>query len=158
MTALSIRNDSGDRGLHVCIWHASNAFASDGDAPWLDESGAPSTERSRTHPLAPGRSLELDATRELALTVYPEGAGGVAALFAPLMRALARKVSHDDARSASAIAVAFTLASLHAQAALRVRVFASPTFQFSPLREFSLAPGNTMQLSTGENGISIRVG
>jgi hypothetical protein len=157
MTTLRTRNDSDDGELLVCIWHATNPLASDGDSQWLDETGAPTTDRSRVHRVAPGRALELDAGRGLALTLLPKGAGAASVLFKRLMHLFDRGVAQDDAKPGRAAPVAFSLASVNAKTALRVRVFASAAFQFSPLRELSLAPGDVVQLSTGEKGISMRV-
>ncbi len=52
----------------------------------------------------------------------------------------------------------FTIACVNAQAALRVRVFAGSAFQFVPLREESIRTGEAVQLSTGVDGISLKIG
>jgi hypothetical protein len=130
---------------------------SDGDSPWLDETGAQTSERSRDHAVAPGQSLLLELRGEIALTVLPEGAGGPSEFFKPLLRVFCGGESNARDERAQAAAIDFSLATENVTRAVDVRVFASAAFPFSPLREFSLAPGECAQLSTGEKGISLRV-
>jgi len=155
MTTLGVLNHSAVCALIARVWHPSNPFMSDGDSPWLDEQGAPTSERSHDHAVAAGQPLELDVRREIALTLFPDGAGGAAEFFKPLLRVFGGGGAHEVGVPASAID--FSVVNGNATGALQVRVFASAAFQFSPLREFFLAPGESARLSTGEKGISLRV-
>ena len=154
MTMLRIRNGDAARALVVRVWHRSNAFMSDGDSPWLDEDGAPTSVRSHDHSVPPGETFELAVHEELALTMLPDAAGEPGGIVDSVRRYF-RTGSTD---SGGAVAGApFSLANM-ATVPLRVRVFASATIQFSPLRECLLGPGETLELSTGDEGISVRVG
>ena len=157
MTALRIRNDSTDRALLVHIWYATNPLASDGDNRWLDEKGQSAPSGSRIECLSPGKLIELDAARVLSLTLSPQGTEGVAALFERLMGVFGADVARGRPSRGTA-AVPFTIACVNAQAALRVRVFAGSAFQFVPLREESIRTGEAVQLSTGVDGISLKIG
>jgi hypothetical protein len=153
MTAL-LRNADAQHTLVVRVWHRSNAFMSDGDAPWLDDDGAPTSARSRDHAVPPGETLSLALRQELALTLLPAASSEPTGIVDSVRRYL-RTGSTDSGCAADG--VPFSLAN-GGNLPLRVRVFASATFQFSPLQELLLAPGEIVRLSTREEGISVRVG
>lgn len=155
-SVLRIRNDDAARAVVVRVWHRSNAFMSDGDSPWLDETGVPTTERSRDHSVPPGQALELAVQEELALTVVPDSAAESMGIV-DSVRGYLRTGSTASGTAANAGADSpFSLANA-GTAPLRIRLFESSTFQFSPLREFALPAGEMAALSTGAKGISVRV-
>jgi len=154
MSTLRIHNADPVHVLVVRIWHRSNAFMSDGDWPWLDETGTPNAQRSRDHSVPPGESLEFAVHEEPAVTVLPDVVGEPTGIVDSVRRYF-RTGSTDSGGAADG--VPFSLANA-GTALLRVRIFASATFQFSPLREYSIPPGGAVQFSTGEEGISVRVG
>jgi hypothetical protein len=153
MTTLRLRNADPARTLVVRVWHRPNALMSDGDLPWLDEDGAPTASRSRDHTAAPGGALALVVREGLAFTVVTDGPAQRRGL-TDAVRDFLRTGSTDSGGGAGG--ASFSLGNESA-AALRVRVFASATFQFAPRQEIELAPGDTTVLSTGEGGISVRV-
>jgi hypothetical protein len=158
MSALRITNRSKARALVARVWHRSNPLMSDGGSPWLDDAGAPTSERGHDHVIAPSQSLALDAPGEIALTLFPKGARGPAAFLKPLLRIFGGSEGGEgDSGSEQTLTIDFSLASGNPMGALQVRVFASAAFQFSPLREIYLAPGESANLATGEKGISLRV-
>jgi hypothetical protein len=154
MKALRVRNADSASALVVRVWHRSNAFMSDGDLPWLDQDGAPTAERSRDHLLSPGATLELAIHDELALTVLPDAAGETTGIAASVRRYFRAGAAGDGV--GAGLAAPFSLAGV-GDMPLRIRLFASATFQFSALRECSLAPGETLELAAGDAGVSARV-
>jgi hypothetical protein len=98
--------------------------------------------------------LPLAGREGLALTLLPAASGEPPGIVDSMRRYL-RTGSTDSGSVADG--VPFSLAS-GGNIPLRVRVFASATFQFSPLQELLLAPGEIVRLSTREEGISVRVG
>lgn len=154
MPALRIRNTDPAHTLVVRVWHRSNAFMSDGDSPWLDEAGAPTGARSRDHAVPPGETLPLALREELILTLFPAASGEPTGIVDSVRRYLRTGATESGS---AADGVSFALAN-GGNMPLRVRVFASATFQLSPLQEFLLAPGEIVELSTREEGISVRAG
>lgn len=152
MSTLRIHNTDPARDLVVRVWHRSNAFMSDGDAPWLDADGAPTGERSHDHSTPPGATLALAVRDELAFTVLTDAAAEAQGI----VGSVRRYFRTGSTVSGGSDAAPFSLTN-EADPPLRVRVFASATFQLSPLREYSLGPGEAVDLSTGESGISVRV-
>lgn len=104
---------------------------SDGDSPWLDEAGAPTSARSRDHCVAPGEAIALPVREELSFVVLTDANGGAG--------------------------VAPFLLGNEALVPLRVRVYASAVFPFSPRHEFVLAPGESRSLTHTRAGTSVRV-
>jgi hypothetical protein len=151
---LRIRNADPKRALVVRVWHRSNAFMSDGDSPWLDGDGTPTSERSHDHAVPAGETLALEVREELAFTVLTDGTGPPKGLTDAVRDFLRTGSTDPDGHAGTAL---FSLTNETA-GPLRVRVFASATFQFSPLWECSLSAGQAADLSTGEAGISVRVG
>jgi hypothetical protein len=107
--------------------------------------------------LSPGQTQELVVNEVVALTVLPASVGEPAGIVDSVRRYFHTGSTDSAASVEAATAVPFSLANA-GTAPLGTRLFASATFQFSPLREFALAPGEPAQLSTGEEGISVRVG
>jgi len=157
MSTLRVRNHSAAGTLIVRVWHPSNPFMSDGDLPWIDEDGAPTATRTRDHSVPPGETLEFAAQDELALTVLTAAEGEPKGIVDSVRRYFRTGSTDSGTAVEPEHAAPFSLANM-GTAPLRVRVFASATLQLSPLRECSLAPGETTTLSTGEDGISVRVG
>jgi hypothetical protein len=151
-SALNVRNDDPTKALVVRVWHRSNAFMSDGDAPWLDADGAQTGERSHDRFLAPGETLDFPVLEELGLTLLAGGQGEARGIV-DSVRGYFRSGSTDSGGADAQFSLTNT-----GSARLRVRVFASATLQISPLREISLEPGEAAGLSTGAEGISVRVG
>ena len=156
MTTLRVRNADPTHAVVVRVWHPANAFMSDGDSPWLDEDGAPTSARSHDHSVPPGATLELSMREALALTVLAAGTGAPTGIVDSVRRYFRAGSTDSGADVDTAYGAPFSLANM-GTAPLRVRVFASATFQLSPLREFSLAVGEATELATGKDGISVRV-
>jgi len=154
MTGLWIRNDDLARVLVVRVWHPSNPFMSDGDSAWLDENGAQTGKRSHDRTLLPGQSLVFAAQGELAITVFADGAVDAKGIVDSVWRYFR---TGSTASGHGTGAAPFSLTN-EAAVPLRVRLFASAAFQFSPLQELSLAPGETVALSTGKDAVSVRLG
>lgn len=152
MSALQLHSADADCAFVVRVWHRSNAFMSDGDSPWLDEEGVATTERSRDHVVAAGGSIELGLRDELAFTVLTTGSGVLTG---------AANAVRDFFRTGSPTGGGGALAPLllgNASAAtVQVRVYSSATFQFSPLIEIILTPGETASLTNGGGEFSVRV-
>jgi hypothetical protein len=153
MSGLRLCNADAARTLVVRVWHRPNALMSDGDLPWLDEDGAPTASRSRDHTVAPGAALVLATRAAPAFTVLTHGAAERRGLTGAVRDFL--RTGSTDAGGIGGVA-SFSLGN-ETETPVRVRVFASATFQFSPLQEIALAPGETVLLSTAEAGISVRV-
>lgn len=146
MPALRIRNTDPARAFIVRVWHRSNAFMSDGDSPWLDEAGTPSGARSRDHSVPPGATLALNVAAELAFTVLPAGDPvGIA----DAVRGYLRSGSTASGGTAGAVPLSLTN---EATAPLRVRVFTSATFQFSPGRSSCSRPARPWSSRRGRKG------
>jgi hypothetical protein len=156
MTTLRIFNADPTHALVVRVWHQANAFMSDGDSPWLDEDGAPTSARSHGHSVPPGETVELSMREELAVTVLAAGIGAPTGIVASVRRYFRAGSTDSGVDVKTRDGAPFSLANM-GTAPLRVRVFASATFQLSPLREFSLAAGEATELGTGQDGISVRV-
>jgi hypothetical protein len=156
MTTLRVRNADLTHALVVRVWHQANAFMSDGDSPWLDEDGAPTSARSHNHSVPPGATLELSMREALAVTVLAAGIGAPPGIVASVRRYFHAGSTDSGADVETAYGAPFSLANM-GTTPLRVRVFASATFQLSPLRDFSLAVGEATELATGQDGISVRV-
>ncbi len=153
MNALRLGNPDAASALVVRVWHRSNAFMSDGDSPWLDEDGAQTGERSRDHFVLPGETLELPVREELSFTISTDEAGRCKGP-ANALRDFFRTGSTDASGSGGSEPLRLNNETM---VPLRVRVYASATFQFSPLHEFTLSPGQSTTLTDSGEGISVRV-
>lgn len=149
---VAIRNLSPDRALTLCVWHASNPLASDGDSPWLDETGAPANDRARNVRIEPGGSTTLDVSGRIAISLEQDD--GLPALLQPLARMFGRADEEPTARSGS---VEAAIVNRDPSRRVGLRQSSSAAFPFKPLRESVLAPGSDARFDVNEEGVHLRI-